>query len=597
MTADGNAAVDQAILEIATRVADCVDAQEEVTDTLNDQSDQLTDAKLEIRALKAKNSALEKRLDNLDAEIKVSKEEISLVRKEVVQNAQALKIANLVIDGLPELDGENCKERVTDVLKSVDNKFTMKDILATYRVGQKSEDAIYARPILVKLGDPMIKQCIMDNKNFLMKHPTYSKVFLNDDLPLSIKRERQTLREIGKRAHQLGYKNVKTTSSKVIIDGKSYCHSELHLLPSNLQMPNIKTCEIGYGIGFQGGESFLSNFYKVTFKMQENTFTSAEQAYFFFKARTCKNEEAALKFLSMADPLTIKKDGDQIPSKAVWEANKEGFMRSIVYNKFAQNESILEKLLNTGESPLYECTQNRWWGCGLRFDAPEWNNFKAVPGLNKLGKLLMEVRAALRNSNRKGAAQIMSPGALIRSITKQSEEIERKAKAPGEMVMEISNIDSHLSSEESVDILDEEEESVGMQASSDVSTTSTKSSGSNKTKRPRALDLTNTEGRIDISKIKNWSLPKIRKPKRSRSGSDVGVRATTRSQVLKNTDLEQSIPPSMPKAHSTPQAKGDSSRANQSVLDQVRDKLNSTKRRKVSASKNTSKTQTRKKGK
>lgn len=164
----------------------------------------MVDTRLEIKALKAKNKALEKRLDNLDAGLKELKEDIGQVKRDVIENARSLKIANLVIEGLPEVDGENCQECVTAVLKSVDKKFSSNDILATYRVGQKLENTMYTRPIWLKLGDPMVKQCIMDNKGLLMKHPNYAKVFLNDDLPLTIKKERQTIREIGKRAHQLG---------------------------------------------------------------------------------------------------------------------------------------------------------------------------------------------------------------------------------------------------------------------------------------------------------------------------------------------------------------------------------------------------------
>lgn len=586
------AAMDQAILEVAAKVADCVDAQEETSETLSHHSDELTEVRMELLALKEKNCALEKKLDNMDAGLIEMKEDIGLVKRDVIQNSQALKIANLVIDGLVEKEGENCKESVITVLKIMDKGFSANDIIATYRVGQKSEGTSFNRPILVKLGDPMVKQRIMEQKGLLMKHPTYSQVFLNDDLPPSIKRERQMLREIGKRAHQLGYQNVKTTGSKVIIDGKSYRHSELHLLPDNLQIANIKTREIGDGIGFQGEESFLSNFYKVTFKLRQHTFTSAEQAYFFFKARICKKEEAAMTFLGMSNPRQIKKDGDQIPSTAVWEANKEGFMRSIVYAKFAQNSAILEKLLNTGESPLYECTRNRWWGCGLRFDAPEWRDLKVVPGLNKLGKILMEVRSALRKTTRKEAALVASPGALIRSIAIQSQEIEKKAGETARSVTDISNIDSHLSSEESMDILDEEEESVGIAASSDISTSSSKSTSSTKQKQPRAMDITDADGKIDVSKIRSWSLPRIGKHKRSRSGGYIAGR--TRNQKPQENQSPTLV--NEPRAHSTPHVDGNksaTSTGNKSVLEQVRDKLSTSKRRKVSGPKDKSKSHAR----
>lgn len=99
-------------------------------------------------------------------------------------------------------------------------------------------------------------------------------------------------------------------------------------------------------------------------------------------------------------------------------------MRAIIYSKFNQNETIRRKLLSTGDKVLYKCTKNRWWGCGLRLDAKEWELDGACPGLNKMGTILMEVRTALkkRMCNHKDALS-KSPGALIRSVAKLSQEI------------------------------------------------------------------------------------------------------------------------------------------------------------------------------
>lgn len=74
--------------------------------------------------------------------------------------------------------------------------------------------------------------------------------------------------------------------------------------------------------------------------MEQHVFSSAEQAYQFFKVHTCGKENAALEFLAMSDPRDIKYDGDQIPATAVWEQNKKAFMRAVIYSKFNQNEAI-----------------------------------------------------------------------------------------------------------------------------------------------------------------------------------------------------------------------------------------------------------------
>lgn len=79
------------------------------------------------------------------------------------------------------------------------------------------------------------------------------------------------------------------------------------------------------------------------------------------------------------------------------------------------------------------------------------------------------------------------------------------------------------STDESADILEEEEESVGILASSDISSTSTKSSSVGSSSRA-AHNITGPDGKVDIDKIRNWSIPKIpksRKHKRTHSGNHI----------------------------------------------------------------------------
>lgn len=219
----------------------------------------------------------------------------------------------------------------------------------------------------------------------------------------------------------------------------------------------------------------------------------------------------------------------------------------------------------------------------MRFDAPEWAT-NTPPGLNKLGKILAEVRSALRKSIGKEEALAKSPSALIKSINTFSQQIERKSKEVQEQDPEVSMIESHLSSDESLDILEEEEESVGILASSDISSSSTKSNPRMSTSRA-ALNITGSDGKVDIEKLRSWSIPKICKHKRTRSGSHVGREAA--AQQTRNVSLEASHSRSEPNAHSTPHPQANKS----GILDQVREKLNSSKtakKRKVSSGKNSS---------
>lgn len=250
--------MDDAIIEIASRVGDTVDTQSEIISTMNVHSDNLLGNKKKIEALQVENHKLSKKLNNMDAAFKSAMERLGAVEKTADANSQMLKNANIVVEGMAELDNENCSTKVSEIFKEIDSKFSSKDIISAYRVGQKSKDGKYARPVVVKLQDTVIKLMIMENKGKLMNHPVYGRIFLNDDLPQKIKKERKTLREISRYAHTLGYKGSRASGSKLVINGRAYRYETLHLLPEELQLCNLKTRKVGDGIGFQGEDSYLT---------------------------------------------------------------------------------------------------------------------------------------------------------------------------------------------------------------------------------------------------------------------------------------------------------------------------------------------------
>lgn len=214
--------------------------------------------------------------------------------------------------------------------------------------------------------------------------------------------------------------------------------------------------------------------------------------------------------MSMVKPREIKLAGDDIPSTAVWEQNKEGFMKRLVYSKFSQNEDIKMKLINTNDLPLYECTSNIWWGAGLKLDAPEWETSNC-PGLNKMGAILMDVRKALKNSVSKDSALLKSPGEIIKSIEQINSRIDREQddelpvmslpeqdmdtgykKEKEADMMEYDDIQSSAAdSDDLMDPTDVEEDSVNLSASSNVSAVSAKS----------VANVTKDDGNLDIQKI------------------------------------------------------------------------------------------------
>jgi ribA/ribD-fused uncharacterized protein len=74
------------------------------------------------------------------------------------------------------------------------------------------------------------------------------------------------------------------------------------------------------------------------------------------------------------------------PLRRDWESVKVDVMRRAVLAKFEAHADIREVLLGTGDEAIVEETTNDYyWGCGANGN-----------GKNMLGKILMEVRAVLR---------------------------------------------------------------------------------------------------------------------------------------------------------------------------------------------------------
>ncbi len=78
------------------------------------------------------------------------------------------------------------------------------------------------------------------------------------------------------------------------------------------------------------------------------------------------------------------------PLRADWESVKDYIMREGVRAKFTQHAALRSLLLSTGEARIVEHTRNdSYWGDG-----------GDGSGKNRLGEILMEVRAELRKNNR-----------------------------------------------------------------------------------------------------------------------------------------------------------------------------------------------------
>ena len=133
---------------------------------------------------------------------------------------------------------------------------------------------------------------------------------------------------------------------------------------------------------FRGNYFFLSNMYSAPVTLDIRTYPCAETAFQAYKTEWSNEKD---QFLGL-NGYEARKLGRRIPLRKDWEKIKDDVMLYIIKAKFEQNADLRLKLFATGNEELIEINSwgDTYWGvCNGK-------------GLNKLGKILMQVREELR---------------------------------------------------------------------------------------------------------------------------------------------------------------------------------------------------------
>jgi hypothetical protein len=136
---------------------------------------------------------------------------------------------------------------------------------------------------------------------------------------------------------------------------------------------------------FQGEFRFLSNFFPASFEYEGKKWPTVEHA---FQAMKSLSEDERETIRNLSTPGEAKKAGKQVNLRTDWEDVKIPLMRSLVYQKFLQNEDLKNKLIETEDAILEEGNNFNDLGWGI---CPPGSGI----GQNKLGKILMEIRSKI----------------------------------------------------------------------------------------------------------------------------------------------------------------------------------------------------------
>ena len=136
-----------------------------------------------------------------------------------------------------------------------------------------------------------------------------------------------------------------------------------------------------------------SNFHRCTFTENGKDFNCNEQYFVYKNAIASGDNGIAQRVMTLDDPVEIKNCGKGIRNLEP-DVKMENMKKGMLL-KYGQNEHLLQKLKDTGNSTLAEANPyDAFWGIGMRLSDPkafegEW------PGQNITGKLAMEVRREL----------------------------------------------------------------------------------------------------------------------------------------------------------------------------------------------------------
>lgn len=144
---------------------------------------------------------------------------------------------------------------------------------------------------------------------------------------------------------------------------------------------------------------FCSNFSRHPIYLKKRHWPTAEHYFQAQKFADTPHEEEVR--LAPTPRIAANKGRERTrPLRTDWEAVKDTVMREALRAKFTQHPDLQAQLLATGEAELVEHTsRDRYWGDGG--DGSD---------LNRLGRLLMELREQLRQEGHCDADNAVSQG-------------------------------------------------------------------------------------------------------------------------------------------------------------------------------------------
>ena len=273
-------------------------------------------------------------------------------------------------------------EEATRIVKNVE--ITNCKHIGRYKIGR-------SRPISVTFHKKDDKQRLLENKwNLPMG------VYVNEEFPFEIKRNRDTLRPILKLAKSLpDYRDKsKLVEDRLIINGTIYTVHNLHQLRNELA-PYKATQKVNdTTISFSGELSPWSNLHRSPFEMNGIKFTTAEQWIQYTKSILFGDTSTSDQILNSENAMEAKWLGYKIHGydPKIWHEKGYSLCLPGIKAKFNQNPTLLKMLKTTSPKLLVESTIDKIWGTGVPLKENDALNREKWYNSGWLSSMLMDIR-------------------------------------------------------------------------------------------------------------------------------------------------------------------------------------------------------------
>jgi ribA/ribD-fused uncharacterized protein len=153
-----------------------------------------------------------------------------------------------------------------------------------------------------------------------------------------------------------------------------------------------------FNVGDETGGEFMtfSNDAKQTVVVAGTTYPTVTHYVAAMEALESKNDTVHEKIMKAASAKAAKAYLKKLNKNETWESKKDQVMRDAIRAKFTQHPDLRTKLLETGKRPIgFADAREIYWGIGTSMDTDKAKSASKWRGLNKLGKIIEELRAQL----------------------------------------------------------------------------------------------------------------------------------------------------------------------------------------------------------